>query len=85
MSVKPRVAIVSKSECLELLLDCMDCMVLVRIEVELFMADQMNENLFCSQQRKNLRLDYRWIDDVVTIFSLTAGTKAILRTLILMG
>jgi hypothetical protein len=46
------------------------------------MADQMNEKLFCSRQRKNLRPDYGWIDDVVTIFSLAAGTKAILRTLI---
>ncbi|PYI51268.1 MAG: hypothetical protein DMC62_08180 [Verrucomicrobia bacterium] len=61
MSVKPKVAIASKSECLvrgaevgfevsnggivprrlmvDLFLDCMDCIILVRIEVELFMAE----------------------------------------------
>jgi hypothetical protein len=35
-----------------------DCIVLVRVEVELFMDDEMNENLFCSRQRKNLRRDH---------------------------
>jgi hypothetical protein len=61
------------------------CIVLVKIEVELFMADVMNETLFCSRQRKSLRRDHWWIDDVVTFFSLAAGTKATLRPLILMG
>jgi hypothetical protein len=46
------------------------------------MADQMNENLFCSRHRKDLRPDHGWVDDVVTTFSLAAGTKATLRTLI---
>jgi hypothetical protein len=60
----------------------MDCIGLVRIEVDLFVADEMNQNPFCSRQRKNLRPDHWWIDNVVTIFSLAAGTNPTLRTLI---
>jgi hypothetical protein len=58
--------IVPRRLLVKLLMDCMGCIVLVRFEVELFMTDQMNENLFCSRQRKN--------DDVVT-FSLACGNK----------
>src|SRR5206468_8150055 len=41
MNVKPRVAIASKRRRLvvKLFLDCMDCIVLVRFEVELFMTE----------------------------------------------
>ena len=88
MSVKPRVALASKSECLargadvrlevsnggvvprrlvvELFIDCMDCIVLVRVEVKLLLfVNQMNENPFCSRQRKHLRPDHGRIDDAV--------------------
>jgi hypothetical protein len=44
----------------------------------LFMADQMNENLFCSLHRKELRRHLGWIDEVVilvTIFFCSRGNK----------
>jgi hypothetical protein len=80
MSVKPSMAIASESECLFMIFT--DCIVLIRIEDELFMPHEMNENHFCSRQRKNLSTSHGWTDDVVTIFSPTAGTNATLRTLI---
>jgi len=63
----------------------MDCIGLIKVQVELLFTDEMNQNPFCSRQRKNLRPDHWWIDNVVTIFSLAAGTNATLRTLIQMG
>jgi hypothetical protein len=65
-----------------LLMIFMDCIGSFRIEVDLFVADEMNQNPFCSRQGKNLRPDHWWINNVVTIFSLAAGTNATLRTLI---
>jgi hypothetical protein len=35
----------------------------------------MSENLFCSRQRKNLRPDHWWTDNVVTFFSLAAAHR----------
>ena len=75
----------------ELFIDCVDCIVLVSIvlvsfEVGLLLfINQMNENPFCSRQRKNLRPDHGWIGGVGSTFSLAAGTNATLRTLIEMG
>jgi len=81
MSVKPSVAIASESECLFMIF--MDCIGLIKIEVELLLfADEMNQNPFCSRQRNDLRPDHWWINNVVTISSFAAGTNVPLRTLI---
>jgi hypothetical protein len=44
--------------------------------------DEMNQNPFCSRQRKDLRPDHGRIDDALGTFSPAAGTNATLRTLI---
>ncbi|PYJ44851.1 MAG: hypothetical protein DME85_14255 [Verrucomicrobia bacterium] len=61
----------------------MDCIGLIKIEVELLLfADEMNQNPFCSRQRKNWKYDHGRIGNIVSFFSLAAGTNVPLRTLI---
>jgi hypothetical protein len=63
MSVKPKLAIASESQCFFMIF--MDCIGSVKIQVELLFTNEMNENPFCSRQRKNLRPDHGRIDDAV--------------------
>jgi len=64
---------------------CMYFMISVRIEVELFMADQMNENLFCSRLGEGLRRYLGGIDKIAFLlrfFCEDAGTNGGLGSLI---
>jgi hypothetical protein len=64
---------------------CNDCIVLVRIEVELFMADEMSENLFCSRHRKGWRRHLGGINKIafsLLFFRAGAGTNDGLAPLI---
>lgn len=57
---------------------CVYFMISVRIEVELFMADQMNENLFCSLHLKDLRRNLGGINKIAFLlrfFCEGAGTN----------
>jgi hypothetical protein len=65
MSVKPKLAMASKSQCLFMIF--MDCIGSVKIQVELLFTDKMNQKPFCSRQRKNLRPDHGRINDVVIL------------------
>lgn len=60
-------------------------MISVMVEVELFMADEMNENLFCSRQRKGLRRHLGGFDKIAFLllfFCGGAGTNGGLGPLI---
>jgi hypothetical protein len=50
MSVKPKLAMASESQCLFMIF--MDCIGSVKIQVELLFTDKMNQKPFCSRQRK---------------------------------